>query len=276
MLHTEDACASGNKNRTLTFVLAGYGRRFMFATRIRTQLYACLLLALIGIPGAVAAQNLAGLSNTGIQFLSSPSTKTSSAQAIAPLVATGRRQAEFFGEAVPTDARQMADWVARSGDNHGLPFIIVDKVNARVFVFEAAGRLKGASGVLVGLARGDDTVPGIGDRKVSSVRPDERITPAGRFNASMGHDANKHDVLWVDYPNGIALHRVVTSNPAERRLQRLASASPGDKRISYGCINVSVEFFEKIIVPGFAKKNGVVYIMPEVKLIRAVFPDLTR
>src|SRR5262245_21047893 len=57
-------------------------------------------------------------------------------------------------------AAQMADWVVASGDSGGRPYVIVDKPAARVFVFDAHGRLQGAAPVLVGLARGDDAAPG--------------------------------------------------------------------------------------------------------------------
>ncbi len=175
--------------------------------------------------------------------------------------------------AAPTsDARRLADWVTASGDNQGLPFVIVDKVKARVFVFYQDGRLRGAAPALLGLARGDSSVPGIGDRKLASIRPDERTTPAGRFVAALGNDLGEKDVVWVDYAAAISLHRVITSNPKERRLQRLATASTLDNRISYGCINVPAAFYDTVVRPAFTGTNGIVYILPEVRSIRDVFP----
>ena len=40
--------------------------------------------------------------------------------------------ADFLGEIVSKDARRVADWVVASGDNHGLPFVIIDKVAAKM------------------------------------------------------------------------------------------------------------------------------------------------
>ncbi len=175
--------------------------------------------------------------------------------------------------AAPTsDAKRIVDWVTASGDNQGLPFVIVDKVKAKVFVFYPDGRLRGAAPALLGLARGDSSVPGIGDRKLSSIRPDERTTPAGRFVAALGNDLGEKDVVWVDYAAAISLHRVITSNPKERRLQRLATASILDNRISYGCINVPAEFYDTVVRPAFTGTNGIVYVLPEVRSIRDVFP----
>lgn len=53
------------------------------------------------------------------------------------------------------------------------------------------------------------------------------------------------------------MHRVVTSNPAERRLARLVSPTADDNRISYGCINVPVAFYETYIRPMFARYSGI-------------------
>jgi hypothetical protein len=172
------------------------------------------------------------------------------------------------------EVRAVAHWVVASGDDRSLPFVIVDKVNARVFVFDSRGRLHGAAPALLGLARGDDSVPGIGTRSLFSIRPEERTTPAGRFAASLGEDLDKKDVLWVDYDAAIALHRVVAGDRGDHRLQRLATASPRDKRISYGCINVPVKFYETIVKPAFTGTSGVVYILPEIKPMTEVFPGI--
>ncbi len=190
-------------------------------------------------------------------------------------VAAASARADHAAQPLSNDARRMADWVASVGDNAGMPFVIIDKVAAKVFVFDAHGRLSGGAPALVGLARGDDNVPGVGDRKLAQVGPKARITPAGRFVASLGRDLGKEDVLWVDYKSGVALHRVITTNPKERRLQRLAAASPLEHRISYGCINVPAAFFDAIVEPAFAHTGGVVYILPETRPIEAEFPGFT-
>lgn len=177
-----------------------------------------------------------------------------------------------FGQTVPSpESQKLADWVVDSADNGKLPFAIIDKVRAQVFVFNADGQLRGSSAVLLGLAIGDHTVPGIGQRKLSSIRPEERTTPAGRFVASLARDIHGEEVLWVDYENAVSLHRVVTGQPKERRAERLASPSPLDNRISYGCINVPVKFYENVVSPSFTNSNGIVYILPEIRSAQDVF-----
>ena len=188
-----------------------------------------------------------------------------------PAVAPHPKRANFEGEHKSDQTQHMADWVIDSGDNRGMPFAIVDKVDAKVFVFDAHGRLRGAAPVLLGLARGDYAVPGIGDRKLSDIRPEERTTPAGRFVARLGYNFNGKDVLWVDYKNAVSLHRVITTNPTEHRLERLATPTPLDKRISYGCINVPAKFFDNVVSPTFTGKNGIVYVLPEIRPIGEIF-----
>jgi hypothetical protein len=183
-------------------------------------------------------------------------------------------QADFKGEVATADARQVADWVAASGDNRQLDFVILDKRDARVFVFDRQARLIGATPVLLGAAKGDDSVTGIGHRPVAEVRPEERTTPAGRFDAEPGRNTLGENVLWVDYDAAVSMHRVRVVDVRERRLQRLASANPADRRISYGCINVPVRFFEDTLARTFKGRRGVVYVLPEVKPLRAVFPAL--
>ena len=181
-----------------------------------------------------------------------------------------RGTADFRGEAVSEDGRRVADWVVVSRDNQGLPFVVIDKVRAKVFVFDSSGELRGATLALLGRARGDDTAPGVGSRKLHSIRPEERTTPAGRFVASIGRDF-QHDVLWIDYDASISLHRVVTGDPGDHRLLRLATSSTRDKRISYGCINVPAKFYDGVILPTLGETDSIVYILPEVKSIREVF-----
>ena len=172
----------------------------------------------------------------------------------------------------PDAVKKMAAWAVASGDTRGLPFVIVDKSEAKVFVFGKSGAMLGSAWVLIGLARGDDSIPGIGTMPLTKIAPDMRTTPAGRFVATIGYNLGKVEVLWVDYPTALSLHRVINSNPAERRLDRIVSAVPTEHRISYGCINVPAEFFDKVVNPTFKDTHGIVYILPETKEMRTVFP----
>jgi hypothetical protein len=140
-----------------------------------------------------------------------------------------------------------------------------------LWLFSAAGEALGDTPVLLGLARGDDSVPGIGERAMKDIQPHERTTPAGRFVAEAGRNADGEDIFWIDYNAAVSMHRVRASNPVERRLQRLATATPADNRISYGCINVPVKFYNQRIQPTLNHQHAVVYILPETMAAQALF-----
>ncbi|RYD50216.1 MAG: L,D-transpeptidase [Sphingomonadales bacterium] len=176
----------------------------------------------------------------------------------------------FGSESASDEARAVVDWIAASADNRGMPFVIIDKIAAKVFVFDAQGHLLGAAAALLGLGHGDDSVPGIGLRKLATIRPEERTTPAGRFEAALGHDFEQ-DILWVDYGSSLSLHRVIVGSASDRRHARLASPTPLDNRISYGCINVPAGFYDTVVAPAFKGTVGIVYILPETRSIEAVF-----
>lgn len=187
----------------------------------------------------------------------------------APLVTI--KLADMGSESASAEVRHIADWAVNSGDHAGLPFAIVDKLDGRVFVFDAQGKLRGASPALVGSARGDQAAADIGTRQISAIRPEERITPAGRFTAVMGKGMKGEDILWVDYDSALALHRVVTNVPQERRLQRLQSKVAADRRITYGCINVPVQFYDSVVRTTFGDTRSVVYILPESQRAQELF-----
>ena len=202
------------------------------------------------------------------------STAGPSNDAPATRVVPAPRYADFSAanDAAPSpEARHVADWIADSGDNDGADFVIVDKAQARIHVFDAQARLRGSTPVLLGAARGDESVPEIGSRPIDDVRPEERTTPAGRFVAERGRNALGEDVVWIDYDAAVSMHRVRTSVPAERRLERLATPTVDDNRISYGCINVPVDFYESFVRPAFAVRRGIVYVLPEHGSVQRVF-----
>ena len=203
----------------------------------------------------------------------------STAQAPPAIAATSSFSTPRFADFTSTqnmpspDARFLANWVADSRNNDGgnAGFIIIDKKFARVYVFDASGRLRADSAVLLGGARGDDSVEGIGNRPIEQVRPEERTTPAGRFVAEPGRNMLGEDVVWIDYDAAVSMHRVRLTNPAERRLERLATPTADDNRISYGCINVPVTFYETYIRPAAAKRRAIIYVLPEVHSLQQVF-----
>ena len=189
----------------------------------------------------------------------------------APFAHAGQRAAAAAAAPLSSEAQQVAQWISSSKDNQGLPYLLVDKRAARVHVFNAAGVLQASSAVLLGLARGDHSVPGIGERPMSAIAPHERTTPAGRFVSEPGNNLQGEDIVWIDYDAAVSLHRVRTANAADRRLQRLASATAADNRISYGCVNVPQHFYDRNVAPVWGKKPGVIYVLPETQTAASFF-----
>lgn len=173
---------------------------------------------------------------------------------------------------LPLPVRQLLDWALATRDAGGRQLLVVDKPRARIYVFDARGRLLGAAPVLLGSAVGDESVPGIGERPLAQIQPHERTTPAGRFIAEPGRNAQGEDIVWVDYASAVSMHRVRTRVASERRLQRLASPVVADHRISYGCINLPVRFYEQVLRPAVRRGAGaVVYVLPETRPPALVF-----
>lgn len=163
-----------------------------------------------------------------------------------------------------TEVGAMRDWVLAQADHRGRPFAIVDKRQAQLHVYDAAGRLVGATPVLLGLTPGDRAlVTDIGTRPVASLAPAERTTPAGRFDAEPGVNDRGEPIVWIDYDAALAIHRLRPAPAHERRAERLASADPAQRRISYGCVVVPVAFYEGVIAPTLGVTRSVVYVLPE-------------
>ncbi|MDH7638346.1 hypothetical protein [Sphingomonas oryzagri] len=172
-------------------------------------------------------------------------------------------------------AQRVIDWVAASKDNRSLPWAVVDKTNAALFLFDATGKPLGAVPVLVGIAKGDVATPGVGSKKLADLGPAEKTTPAGRFLAKFGMPVAGQRVLWVDYATSVALHPIPSdAGPREHRRERMLSPTPDDNRITFGCINVPKAFYGKALSPAFRKKGGYVYVLPETKPLEDVFPRL--
>lgn len=227
--------------------------------------------ALAGAKEGVARGALALLAALCATVAVAQSAPPAEAGAVAPPRLEAAPRVDFGRVQASAGIRHVAHWVLRSGDHQGLPFVLVDKTEASVFVFSPQGLLLGVAPALLGLAVGDHTVPGIGERKLSSIRPEERTTPAGRFVAALDKNLHGHDILWVDYDSAVSLHPVRSVDPSEQRVKRLNSPSAADNRISYGCINVPLAFFNQVVVPAFAGTQGVVYVLPETRPVREVF-----
>jgi hypothetical protein len=182
------------------------------------------------------------------------------AAAAAPRAETTKTtEAQLSGE-----PGRLHDWILKERDNGGRPFAIVDKKGARLFVFDGAGRLRGATSALLGQAVGDESAPNVGEHTQQGVVPvEERTTPAGRFVTEPGVNVSGEHVIWVDYDAAFAIHRLRPGRSQRAREERLASARPEDHRVSYGCVVVPVRFYKDVVQRWLGQGPAVVYVMPE-------------
>jgi hypothetical protein len=187
-----------------------------------------------------------------------------------------RAAPDFATARASDDARYAATQALDAGDAGGRPFAIVDKRDARIYVFDAAGDLIGASAALLGLTIGDSDVPDIAQRIPASLAPRERATPAGRFESQPGHNDKGEAIVWVDYDASLAIHRLRPAPPQQRRAERLASPSVDDNCVSLGCVIVPGEFYDEVVAPTLGTRRGVVYVLPETRPVQALFelPEL--
>jgi hypothetical protein len=188
----------------------------------------------------------------------------------APAAVThAHRTVDLRGEPASNDVRRLAAWIADSGDNGTHAFAILDKQQARVFLFEPDAHLRAAANALLGSWRGDDTVPGVGDKPIKDVLPEEKTTPAGRFIAKVGESSSRgEDVVWVDYDAAVSMHRIIK---VPERLKAMETPDVADNRMSFGCINLPDAFYEGQLRPAIDRSGLIVYILPETRPIQQTF-----
>jgi hypothetical protein len=175
-------------------------------------------------------------------------------------------------DAASADVRELTQWVTGTGDHKGKPFAIVDKKQARLHVFDARGRLVDSSIILLGSTVGDESAPGVGARaQRGEVGPEERTTPAGRFESVPGKNLDGEHVVWVDYSAAFAIHRLRAGRSYEPRKQRLGTETPEDNRVSLGCVVVPEAFYIEVVQRVLGNSRGVVYVMPETKPASELF-----
>lgn len=204
-------------------------------------------------------------------FIRWPRSAQIAAIGLSALAASAQAAADFGTETPSIDTRQMTEWVLASADHQGQPFAIVDKKDARLFVFGANGRLLGSTPALLGQTPGDQGLNDIEGRAPAQLLPAERTTPAGRFASEPGHNLQGEAVVWFNYEAALAIHRLRPAPAHERRPQRLQSGTPEDNRISLGCVIVAPSFYDTVVAPLLGRQRGVVYVLPETRPVQSLF-----
>ncbi len=174
--------------------------------------------------------------------------------------------------AAPDLDQRFVAWVAASGDNNGLPFVIIDKNRGRHLRLRPGGRLDRTEAALVGAALGDDFDAGHRRPRAPHHKAGRAHHPRRSLRRRLWPGAGQGKGLVGRLLDRRLLHAVITTNPSERRLQRLQSPAPEDNRITFGCINVSAEFY-KTVVSATLTDRAIVYVLPDSKPVAQVFPS---
>jgi hypothetical protein len=148
------------------------------------------------------------------------------------------------------------------------PFFIADKPNGKIHLFDDTGKHIASSDALYGKAEGDVLTAESRTKKADELADVDKVTPAGTYSITVSQNPDYEGgyVLRLNDKNGdlggIAIHSVYLGDAKENRPAKLLSKDLKDKKISYGCINTSQDFFVNKILPKIGSFNnaGVVVI----------------
>ena len=247
----------------------------LFATPLRSALRRCMLLgaAFCLTPAFAAAEKTSEPAKSKAAVVARKAAKASSGKKAGKAARKELKPgplADFGKTEAPADVVHLANWVSYTRNNQKKAFVVIDKKNAQMYVFESDGKLKDNASVLLGQAVADVLPPGTASKPVSQLKLHEKATPAGRFLAKPGKNHKGEDVIWIDYNAAISLHRLRKVGK-ENRAERLASAEIDDNRISNGCVNVPPAFYNSWLRPTVLKKGAYVYVLPETKAPEQLF-----
>ena len=79
------------------------------------------------------------------------------------------------------------------------------------------------------------------------------------------------NVVWLDYAAAGEPRGVEIIDPLERPLERIATSYVSEKRVSNGCSNVHVAFFDAVATPALGHARGILYGSPALTPLRQVF-----
>lgn len=163
---------------------------------------------------------------------------------------------ELAREAASPDVRRVVQWAVATQDHGSMPFVVVDKLDARIFAFDSQGRLRGSGPVLLGALGSDED--------------GAQATPAGRFVADTLASARGGGIVWVNANTELALHALPVTQSAGPNLQRFASLRVSGKRASEGSLHVTPWFFKECL-DGLRTQPSIAYVLPETVPLEQVF-----
>jgi hypothetical protein len=170
----------------------------------------------------------------------------------------------------PTAPAALSDQEERVGqiavENGDQTFVMVDKALGKIILFEN-GKPVFSSAALTGESTADRLPPGVLAERFSQLNAlKDKVTPAGRYTVSRGHDGAYGTLLDINEIHGkdwgIAIHKVYLGTPSEHRDARLQSPNEEDKHITFGCINVTPTAIQYLLRELPARHATPLYILP--------------
>ena len=68
--------------------------------------------------------------------------------------------------------------------------------------------------------------------------------------------------------------RALAAGDAGKRPERMATVTPLDDRVTYGCVNVPADFYDRWVMPTLGKTLGVISVLPENQPVKEHFSFL--
>lgn len=136
------------------------------------------------------------------------------------------------------EVRQMAAWAIQENDHADLPFVVIDQARARVFAFDAKGRLAGSTPILRNPEWADD-----------GAAP-------GRFVADTRRSGHAGAIVWANERDTLSL----LAAPAAWKRQPEAVAYRG-RHGQTRSLHVAGEFYHQHL-QAFRRHAGVAYVLP--------------
>jgi len=158
--------------------------------------------------------------------------------AVAPQQHASALQNELEREAASPDVRAVAQWAVTTHDHGGLPFVVVDKSQARIYAFDPQGRLRGSA-------------------PVAFDAGDSRPLPAGRFVAEPLTTAGTAAVIWTNGATRLAVR----------------SDEPQPATASESALHVAPEFWHECVA-ALRLQPSVAYVLPQTVPAGSVIGDM--
>ena len=173
------------------------------------------------------------------------------------------KKADTSGRKLSPNAQRVADWIAENAEANEISQIL-DPATGMMYVMKG-GKIVADSPALFGKAGVGAIDAQILGKPAAKMTETDKVTPAGRFALKLEQDETYGTTLTflpTKDGGGYAIHRVYLGNPTERRTERLNSQDASDNSVSYGCVNVSNEFYDQTLRQFDYSGKAFAYLLP--------------